>query len=142
MKNIDNYQFNKHADEYGNLIALEELGDIPFAIKRIYYIFDVGAEVRRGFHSHLTLNQMLICVSGSVKIMVKTPYEENTVELSDPSHGLYVGPMIWREMYDFSPGAVLLVLASEHYDESDYIRNYQDYEPVAIKYFNKSCENK
>jgi WxcM-like, C-terminal. len=142
MKNIDHYQFHKFADEYGNLVALEELDDIPFAVKRVYYIFGVGAGVRRGFHSHLTLNQMLICVNGSVKIMVKTPYEETTVELNDPSHGLYIGPMIWREMHDFSPGAVLLVLASEHYDESDYIRNYKEYESMAINYFNKSCEKK
>lgn len=72
---------------------------------------------------------------GSVKILTKTPYEEKTTLLDNPAHGLYIGPMIWREMYDFSSDAVLLVLASEHYTESDYIRDYPKFESLARNYF-------
>lgn len=138
MDNILQYNFNAFSDKYGNLVALEENSkNIPFAIKRIYYIFDVDGDIRRGFHSHLALDQMLICVNGSVKILVKTPYEEEIIELNNPHRGLYIGPMIWREMYDFSPGSVLLVLASEHYDEADYIRDYEKYEVLAKDFFNE-----
>ena len=138
MENIQRHSFSKHSDGYGSLIALEENGQIPFTVKRVYYIFGVDSEVRRGFHSHLKLQQMLICVNGSVKILVKTPYEEEIIELNDPSKGLYIGSMIWREMYDFSPGAVLLVIADGHYDEADYIRDYSEYENMAKIYFNKN----
>jgi len=132
-----------HSDEYGKLIAVEDNKVVPFLIKRIYYIFDVGNEIRRGFHSHIDLRQMLICLHGSVKILTKTPYEEAIVELNDPSKGLYIGPMVWREMFDFSTGAVLLVLASEYYDESDYIRNYQEYASLAKDFLKqKEGENK
>ena len=135
MKNIGTHSFSKFSDEYGSLIALEEMKQIPFTVKRVYYIFDVEEDVRRGFHSHLELNQMLICVSGSVKILLKTPYDEKIVELNEPSKGLYIGPMIWREMFDFTPGTVLLVLADELYDEAEYIRNYEKYEVLAKEYF-------
>ena len=83
---------------------------------------------------------MLICVSGSVKILTKTPDEELVTELSSPNKGLYIGPMIWREMYDFSPGAVLLVIASEHYTVSDYIRDYDEYLKLAENYFEKQSD--
>jgi len=141
MYNVSSCSFCTHADGYGKLIALEQHDEIPFSIKRVYYIFDVDGEIRRGFHSHIDLQQMLICVHGSVKILTKTPYEEETVELNDPSQGLYIGPMVWREMYDFTPGAVLLVLASMHYDESDYIRDYQNYVLLAKDYFRQKDGN-
>jgi len=114
---------------------VEEQMDVPFTIKRIYYIYDVEERVRRGFHSHNELEQALVCVHGSVKILVRTPYEEEDILLDDPEKALYIGPMVWREMYDFSPDAVLLVLASEHYDIQDYIRNYSEYEKLAVDYF-------
>ena len=143
MYNTYIYRFSMHSDEYGKLIAVEDNKVVPFLIKRIYYIFDVGNEIRRGFHSHIDLRQMLICLHGSVKILTKTPYEEAIVELNDPSKGLYIGPMVWREMFDFSTGAVLLVLASEYYDESDYIRNYQEYASLAKDFLKqKEGENK
>ncbi len=136
MINVSEYDFGAFSDpEYGNLVALEAEKSFPFGIKRVYYIYDVPEGVRRGFHSHKDLHQMLICVSGSVKILTKTPTEELVTELSDPTKGLYIGPMVWREMYDFSPDAVLLVIASEHYTVSDYIRNYDEYLELAEKYF-------
>lgn len=141
MFNVSDCVFSKHSDAtYGSLTAVECGKEIPFDVKRVYYIYDAPDGVRRGFHSHLNLHQILICVHGSVKILTKTPYEEQITELSQPNQGLYIGPMIWREMYDFSEGAVLLVLASELYDESDYIRDYSKYEKIAIDFFNKGEE--
>lgn len=122
-------------DKYGSLVPIEQCKDIPFDIKRVYYITGVDQNVTRGFHSHRVLHQLLICVNGSVKIRVKNPNDEEIIELNDPSVGLYIGPLIWREMFDFSEGAVLLVLASEYYDENDYIRNYDFYLNEANKLF-------
>ena len=114
---------------------METYQQIPFGIKRIYYIYAVEEGRRRGFHSHRNLEQALVCVHGSVKIHVRTPFESDEVLLDDPTRALYIGPMVWREMYDFSPDAVLLVLASEHYTVSDYVRDYSVYEVEAREYF-------
>lgn len=135
MKNVKKVRFHVIEDSRGKMIPIEYPKQLEFPLKRIYYIYDVGKNERRGFHSHNVLEQVLIAISGKVKILVKTPYEEEIVELNNPSEGLYIGPMVWREMYDFSKGAVLLVLASHEDDESDYIRDYQKYEDEATKYF-------
>ena len=111
------------------------MGNVPFKIRRVYYIYEVEKGVRRGFHSHRNLEQALICVHGSVKILTKTPFEEEVVCLDDPQKALWIGPMVWREMFDFSEGAVLLVLASEHYTVEDYIRDYDQYEKKAREWF-------
>lgn len=124
---IIKYNFPPHGDDRGQLVALEERKDIPFDIKRIYYIYDTLAGVRRGFHAHKNLQQILICVHGSCKIHLDNGFETEEVLLDKPTEGLYISNNMWREMYDFSPDAVLLVLASEHYDESDYIRNYDTF---------------
>jgi dTDP-4-dehydrorhamnose 3,5-epimerase-like enzyme len=124
---ITKYNFQEHGDDRGQLIALEESKEIPFAIKRVYYMYDTGEGVRRGFHSHRTLEQILICIHGSCKIMLDDGTEKTYIVLDKPYEGIYVGPDIWREMYDFSPDAVLLVLASQLYDESDYIRDYDQF---------------
>lgn len=135
MKNVKKINFHVIEDSRGKMIPIEYPKQLEFPLKRIYYIYDVGGKERRGFHSHNDLEQVLIAIHGSVRILVKTPYEEENIELNSPSEGLYIGPMIWREMYDFSKDAVLLVLASHEYDESDYIRNYDEYEKSAKKYF-------
>jgi len=137
MYNTAMLKFKQITDKYGNLVPIEANGEIPFPVNRVYYIFGVPKDTRRGFHSHIDLHQALICVKGTVKILVKSPNEEQIIELSDPAEGLYIGPMIWREMYDFSEDAVLLVLASEHYDENDYVRNYDRYLEMAKEYFEK-----
>lgn len=121
---IKMYNFPPHGDDRGQLIAIEEQNDLPFDIKRVYYIYDTLPGVRRGFHAHLDLQQILICVSGSCKIHLDNGYETAEVLLDKPNEGLYISNDMWREMYDFSPDAVLLVLASNLYDESDYIRDY------------------
>ena len=128
--------FPSHGDARGQLIALEESKDIPFQIKRVYYIYDTKENVARGFHAHKKLKQVLICVSGSCKIRLDNGKESAVVTLAHPSEGLFLSHNIWREMYDFTPDAVLLVLASEHYEESDYIRDYNEF----IKYTNNNVE--
>lgn len=126
MNNI--ITFKTFSDELGSLTPIEYPKHIPFPIKRIYYIYNVESDIIRGHHSHKRLHQILIAVNGSIKIKVKRgDEEEEIIQLNDPAQGLYVGPMIWREMYDFSDKAVLLVLASQIYDEKDYIRDYNEY---------------
>lgn len=121
------YHFPPHGDDRGQLVAIEAMKDLPFSVKRVYYIYDTLPGVRRGFHAHKNLQQILICVSGSCKIHLDNGSETSEVLLDKPNEGLYIANDMWREMYDFTPGAVLLVLASEYYDEADYIRNYDDF---------------
>ena len=118
------YNFTPHGDDRGQLVAIEQLKDLPFEIRRVYYIYDTLEGVRRGFHAHLNLEQILVCVKGSCKIHLDDGSDTAEVLLDSPSKGLYIANNMWREMYDFSPDAVLLVLASEYYDEADYIRDY------------------
>ena len=120
-------KFQQHGDARGQLVALENEKEIPFNIKRVYYMYDTLEDVRRGFHAHKKLQQILICTSGSCKIHLDDGYKTAEVVLDKPYEGLYVTNNMWREMYDFSDDAVLLVLASELYDEKDYIRNYDDF---------------
>ena len=121
------YVFQPHGDDRGQLIALEEFKDIPFQIKRVYYMYDTGAGVVRGKHAHKQLKQILICIHGSCKVKLDNGTEQKIIPLEKPYEGLYISNDMWREMFDFSPDAVLLVLASELYDESDYIRDYDTF---------------
>ena len=121
------YAFQQHGDERGMLVALEEYSDIPFEIKRVYYMYDTKPEVHRGFHAHKNLQQILVCIHGSCKILLDNGKEKKVVSLEKPYEGLYVSNDMWREMYDFSEDAVLLVLASEPYREEDYIRDYDEF---------------
>lgn len=119
--------FQIHGDERGQLIALEENKNIPFPIKRVYFMYDTQKDVHRGLHAHKKLQQVLFCVSGACTIRLDDGREKVEVKLNRPEKGLYIGPGIWREMYDFQAGTVLMVLASEYYNESDYIRDYQEF---------------
>ena len=121
------YMFQPHGDERGQLISLEEFNDIPFRIKRVYFMYDTLEGVVRGHHAHKTLEQILVCIHGSCKIRLDNGTESKVIPLEKPYEGLYVPPGMWREMFDFSPDAVLLVFASELYDEKDYIRNYEEF---------------
>lgn len=129
------YAFQQHGDNRGQLVALEEFKDIPFEIKRVYYMYDTSEGVHRGFHAHKSLEQILICIHGSCKILLDNGTEKKIVSLEKPYEGLYIANDMWREMYDFSKDAVLLVLASDYYNEEDYIRNYEEF----IKFIN--CKN-
>lgn len=124
---ITKLTFPTHTNDTGSLSFLEAEHHIPFPIRRVYYIYDVVPGARRGFHAHKKLQQVLICIHGSCKIMLDDGSEKQVVALTTPAEGLVVGNAMWREMYDFSHGAVLMVLASEYYDEADYIRNYEDF---------------
>ena len=121
---IVKYQFTPHGDDRGQLVALEEYKDIPFDIKRVYYIYDTLPGVTRGRHAHKNLEQILICVHGSCMLRLDDGFEQKEVLLDKPFEGVYISNDTWREMYDFSPDAVLLVLASEPYNEADYIRDH------------------
>ena len=121
------YTFQPHGDDRGQLIALEEFRDIPFAIKRVYYMYDTGEGVVRGHHAHKSLEQILICIHGKCKIRLDDGTETKVVPLEKPYEGLYIANNMWREMFDFSPDAVLMVLASDIYKEEDYIRNYDEF---------------
>lgn len=113
-----------HGDERGSLIALEEGRNIPFPVKRVYYLFNTKDGVRRGFHAHKTLKQVAIAVRGTCRFLLDDGCERVEVMLDNPAQGLLIESFMWREMYDFSEDCVLMVLADQLYDESDYIRDY------------------
>lgn len=125
--NIEKVNLVSHGDSRGKLIAIEEYDEIPFKIKRVYYIYDTNSDVTRGCHAHRTLKQLLVCVSGNCKIRLDDGKESQIVLLDKPNEGILICDTIWREMFDFSKDAVLLVLASDIYDEKDYIRDYQEF---------------
>ena len=121
-------------DDRGSLVALEAEKTVPFSIKRVYYIFGTQEGVARGFHAHHNLKQVAVCVTGKCRMILDDgKNREEEAWLDSPTKGLLIGDLIWREMHDFSEDCVLLVLASEHYDESDYIRDYQDFLNKVIK---------
>ncbi len=129
MALVKELTFSPHGDARGQLIAVESLSDlIPFEVKRMYYIFDTTPGTVRGNHAHKNLKQVLICVSGACTIVSEMP-DGKVVEhrLDWPNRGLLIEGLVWRQMKDFSKDAVLIVLASEHYDEDDYIRDYVRY---------------
>ncbi|MBO2551821.1 sugar 3,4-ketoisomerase [Shewanella algae] len=114
-----------HGDDRGSLIALEEGVNIPFSVKRVYYLFNTKDGVRRGYHAHKTLKQVAIAVRGSCRFLLDDGKEKVDVLLDNPAKGLLIESFMWREMYNFSDDCVLMVLADQLYDESDYIRDYQ-----------------
>ncbi|WP_231420922.1 MULTISPECIES: FdtA/QdtA family cupin domain-containing protein [unclassified Sphingomonas] len=111
-------------DHRGSLIAIEGGSTVPFDVKRIYYIFGTQPGVERGFHAHVALRQLAVCVAGSCEMILDDGRERTTYLLDRPDRGLLIQAMMWREMRNFSADAVLLVLADHAYDEADYIRDY------------------
>lgn len=119
--------FPVHGDYSGSLVALEKGKDFPFEIKRVYYIWGTQKDVVRGHHAHKQLEQVVVCVSGSCDFILDNGTKRETVHLDSPTQGLYLQNNIWREFTNFSPDCVVMVLASEHYTEADYIRNYDEF---------------
>ena len=119
-------------DERGGLVAIESNKSIPFEVKRLYYIFNTTNKPR-GFHAHLDLKQVAICLKGSCRFILDDGYKKEEVILNSAAQGLVIESLMWREMHDFSEDCVLLVLASEHFDEADYIRNYEDFLRIVNK---------
>lgn len=114
-------------DERGSLVVIEANRHIPFEVKRVYYIFGTQPGVSRGFHAHKNLQQLAVCVTGKCRMLLDDGLNKESVWLDSPTKGLLIGNNVWREMHEFSDDCVLLVLASEHYDESDYIRDYSGF---------------
>jgi dTDP-4-dehydrorhamnose 3,5-epimerase-like enzyme len=127
MSLINMLNFKPLGDDRGSLVALEANESVPFDIKRVYYIFGTKEGVSRGFHAHRNLKQIAICVTGSCRFVVDDGYKREEIVLDSSNKGLVIDDLTWREMHDFSPDCVLLVLASEYYDESDYIRDYDEF---------------
>lgn len=129
MSLVNKINFPIIGDDRGSLISIEPgfNKNVPFEVKRIYYIFGTKSGVSRGFHAHKKLKQVAIAVSGSCQILLDDGIQQRIVDLDSPDFGLLIEGMTWREMHNFSEDCVLMVLASEAYDESDYIRNYQDF---------------
>lgn len=123
-KLIEWIDFPVISDERGNLIALEGMKNIPFEMKRVYYLFGMQPNIPRGFHAHKAIVQCAVCVKGSCDILIDNGTEKQIVTLDSPVKGLLIDVMQWHEMSNFSQDCVLMVLASKHYDESDYIRSY------------------
>ena len=127
MSLIKTINFQPLGDERGSLVALEGNKSVPFDIKRVYYIFGTKEGVSRGFHAHLNLKQVAVCVTGSCRFVLDNGKQREEVVLDKSTIGLLINDLTWREMYDFSPDCVLMVLASEYYDELDYIRDYDEF---------------
>lgn len=116
-----------HSDRKGNISVVENCRDVPFNVKRAYYLYDVPGGESRGGHAHKELRQLIIAASGSFTVTLDDGHVKRTFTLNRPYQGLYVVPGIWRTLDDFSSGAVCMVLASDRYDADDYIRDYQEF---------------
>lgn len=127
MKNCFVTPIPKIEDIRGNLSFVESLVHIPFEIQRVYFVYDVPGGTERGGHAHLNLQQFIIPVSGSFDVVLQDGSEKQVFNLNAPFRGLYVAPMVWRDLVNFSSGAVCLVLASQKFDEDDYIRDHSKF---------------
>lgn len=126
-------ELSKIHNRAGNITPVQGHKDIPFNIERLYYLYDVPGGETRGGHGHKELQQLIVAASGSFDVVLDDGKNKRTITLNRPNFGLYVTPLIWRELVNFSSGAVLLVLASMKYSEEDYIRQYPEY----LKYINE-----
>jgi len=127
LKNCYRIEFPKISDPRGNLSFVEGGRHVPFDIQRVYYLYDVPGGAHRGGHAHRKLHQLIVAMSGSFDVVLDDGSEKARFHLNRSYYGLYVCPMVWRELDNFSSGAVCMVLASHHYDESDYLREYAAY---------------
>ena len=128
-------QLSKHHRPQGNLTVVENGKDVPFDVKRVYYLYDVPGGATRGGHAHRELSQLLVAVSGCFSVMLDDGHSQRVFQLNRSNVGIYIAPGIWRVLDDFSSGSVCLVLASEKYDASDYINDYDEF--VSYKSGNK-----
>ncbi|MDR2337667.1 MAG: FdtA/QdtA family cupin domain-containing protein [Deltaproteobacteria bacterium] len=117
----------KIGDQRGKLISLESLKNVPFEIRRVFFIFDTVKNISRGEHAHRTSEQAIICLNGSCYFLLDNGLEKAEIILDDPQMMLYIGKNMWRKMYNFSGNCILMVLANDFYDEKEYIRNYDEF---------------
>lgn len=133
-KTVQMLEFQEKGDERGYLVVVEGMQDIPFDIKRIFYIYGTQKDVVRGQHANLRSEFVLINVAGKSKVKVKDGKgNESIFSLNRPHTGIYLPNLVWKDMYDFSEDSVLLVLASEHYDAKEYIRDYNEFVEIVQK---------
>jgi hypothetical protein len=125
---------NKIHNRAGNITIVEGAKNIPFEIKRVYYLYDIPGGESRGGHAHKDLHQLIVAASGSFDVLLDDGKNKKVVTLNRPDYGLMVVPGIWRELMEFSSGAICLVLASHLYDESDYLRDYQEFKQSKVNY--------
>lgn len=123
-------QFQSHSDDRGSLVSLEQNKNIPFDIKRVYYLFDTKNKTRRGFHAHKKLKQVAVVLKGSCRFLLDDGKEKIEHLLDNPAQGLLIESFVWREMFDFSEDCVLMVIADSVYDEYDYIRDYDIFKGI------------
>ena len=121
---------NKIHNRAGNITIVEGLKNVPFDVKRIYYLYDIPGGESRGGHAHKVLSQLIVAASGSFDILLDDGINKKIVKLNSPNFGLLVVPGIWRELFEFSSGSVCMVLASHKFDEEDYIRTYRDFKDL------------
>ena len=127
MSIIKLYDFSILGDARGSLVVLDKSSGIPFEMKRVYYLFGMTGGLSRGFHAHKKLHQIVFCISGSCCLVVDDGITKEDVLLDSPNVGIDLPPMLWHEMHDFTADCVLLVVASDEYDEMDYIRDYEEF---------------
>lgn len=127
MSMIEWIELPNLGDDRGSLMVLESNKNVPFKVKRIYYILDAKPDVPRGFHAHKELMQLAFCIKGSCNMIMDNGIEKQQVRIDKSNIGLMIPPMVWHEMHDFSEDCVMLVLASAQYDEADYIRDYDEF---------------
>jgi hypothetical protein len=127
VQNCNLYELPKVHNRAGNITALENLITIPFNINRVFYLYDIPGGEDRGGHAHKELQEFLVAVSGSFEVLLDDGTNRKIIRLDRPYYGLHIKPGIWRQLLNFSSGAICLVLASHNYDEKDYIRNYNDF---------------
>lgn len=125
--------FTVRGNYEGNLVPIEGGQDIPFDIKRVYYIWGTDREAVRGHHAHRKLEQVIICIAGNCDFILDDGKTREKIHLFSPNQGLYIKNNIWREFTNFSKDCVIMVLASEHYDEADYIRDYEQFRREIVK---------
>ena len=133
MSLIKPVNFTCLGDERGSLVALESDKDVPFDIKRVYYIFGTKGGVSRGFHAHRNLKQVAVCVAGSCQFVLDNGNLKESIVLNNPFNGIFIDGLIWREIHHITSNCVLMVLASEYYSEDDYIRDYSDFKKEVFK---------
>lgn len=125
MEILKKIKLSSFEDYRGDLVAIEENMDLPFSIRRIYYMFNLKPNEPRGFHAHKKTQQLAICLRGSCTMLIDNGHEKTKIEMKDPKNGVLIDRMVWHEMHNFSSDCLLLLLASELYDENDYIRDYE-----------------
>jgi len=130
INNCQILELPKIHNRAGNITPIENIKTIPFNIKRVYYLYDIPGGEERGGHAHKSLYQLLVAASGSFDVSIDDGKNKKLIHLNRPYHGLLIVPGIWRELVNFSSGAICLVLASEHYSEKDYIRKYSQFKKI------------